>query len=124
MATAERLAGGTPIAVDFERGVPHATYCTPEIASVGLTEAQAKEQGYDVKVTKHAFAGNARAQMMHAARGFAKLVSRRRRRDPRDAPHRPPRDGDARRVAARPSAGRRRRTKWRRSSIRTRRCPR
>ncbi len=75
MATAERLAGGTPIPVDFERGVPHATYCTPEIASVGLTEAQAKEQGFDVKVTKHSFAGNARAQMMHAARGFAKLVS-------------------------------------------------
>ena len=61
--------------VDFERGVPHATYCTPEIASVGLTEAQAKEKGYDVKVTKHSFAGNARAQMMHAARGFAKLVA-------------------------------------------------
>jgi dihydrolipoamide dehydrogenase len=75
MATAERLAGGDPIPVDFERGVPHATYCTPEIASVGLTEAQAKDKGYDVKVTKHSFAGNARAQMMHAARGFAKLVS-------------------------------------------------
>ena len=65
----------TPIPVDFERGVPHATYCVPEVASVGLTEAQAKEQGYDVKVTKHSFAGNARAQMMHAARGFAKLVA-------------------------------------------------
>jgi dihydrolipoamide dehydrogenase len=75
MATAERLAGGSPIAVDFERSVPHATYCTPEIASVGLTEAQAKEQGYDVEVHKHAFAGNARAQMMHQARGFAKLVA-------------------------------------------------
>ncbi len=73
-ATAERIAGGSPIAVDFERGVPHATYCTPEIASVGLTEAQAKEKGYDVKVTKHNFAGIAKAQMIHSARGFAKLV--------------------------------------------------
>jgi dihydrolipoamide dehydrogenase len=75
MATAERIAGGEPIAVDFERGVPHATYCFPEVASVGLTEAQAKEKGYDVQVTKHSFAGNARAQMMHAARGFAKIVA-------------------------------------------------
>jgi len=73
-ATAERIAGGSPIAVDFQRGVPHATYCTPEIASVGLTEAQAKEQGYDVQVVKHNFAGIAKAQMMHMARGFSKLV--------------------------------------------------
>lgn len=74
MATAERIAGGEPITVDFARSVPHATYCSPEVASVGLTEAQAKEQGYDVQVTKHSFAGNARAQMMHSARGFAKFV--------------------------------------------------
>jgi dihydrolipoamide dehydrogenase len=73
-ATAERIAGGSPIAVDFERGVPHATYCTPEIASVGLTEQQARDKGFDVKVTKHNFAGIAKAQMMHAARGFSKLV--------------------------------------------------
>jgi dihydrolipoamide dehydrogenase len=75
MATAERLAGGDPVAVDFRRHVPRAIYCVPEVAAVGLTEAQAKEDGYDVQVTKHAFAGNAKAQMMHAARGFAKLVA-------------------------------------------------
>ncbi len=75
MATAERIAGGSPIAVDFSRSVPHATYCSPEVASVGYTEAQAKEKGYDVVVTKHSFAGNARAQMIHAARGFAKIVA-------------------------------------------------
>ncbi len=74
-ATAERIAGGSPIPVDFERGVPHATYCVPEVASVGLTEAQAKEKGYDVKVTKHSFAGIAKAQMMHQARGFSKIVA-------------------------------------------------
>jgi dihydrolipoamide dehydrogenase len=75
MATAERIAGGSPVAVDFERGVPHATYCSPEIASVGFTEAQAKEKGYDVQVTKHSFAGSAKAQMMHAGRGFVKMIS-------------------------------------------------
>jgi len=74
-ATAERIAGGNPIAVDFERGVPHATYCVPEVGSVGLTEAQAKEKGYDVQVTKHSFAGIAKAQMMHQARGFSKIVA-------------------------------------------------
>ena len=74
MATAERLAGGTPVPVDFQRGVPHATYCTPEVASVGFTQAQAKDAGYDIEVVKHSFAGNAKAQMMHSARGFAKLV--------------------------------------------------
>lgn len=75
MATAERIAGGDPISVDFKRHVPRAIYCVPEVAAVGLTEAQAKQEGYDVKVTKHSFAGNARAQMMHAARGFAKIVA-------------------------------------------------
>jgi dihydrolipoamide dehydrogenase len=75
MATAERLAGGDPVVVDFKRHVPRAIYCVPEVAAVGLTEAQAKEEGYDVKVTKHAFTGSAKAQMMHAARGFAKFVS-------------------------------------------------
>ena len=75
MATAERIAGGSPVPVDFARHVPRAIYCTPEVAAVGLTEAQAKEQGFDVKVTKHAFAGNAKAQMMRQARGFAKVVA-------------------------------------------------
>jgi dihydrolipoamide dehydrogenase len=74
-ATAERLAGGNPIAVDFKRHVPHATYCSPEVASVGLTEEQAKAEGFDVKITKHAFAGIAKAQMMHQARGFSKIVA-------------------------------------------------
>jgi len=74
-ATAERIAGGNPIAVDFERGVPHATYCVPEVGSVGLTEAQARDKGYDVQITKHSFAGIAKAQMMHQARGFSKIVA-------------------------------------------------
>jgi dihydrolipoamide dehydrogenase len=74
-ATAERMAGGSPIAVDFERNVPHATYCMPEVASVGLTEEQARAKGYDVQVTKHSFAGIAKAQMMRQARGFSKIVA-------------------------------------------------
>jgi dihydrolipoamide dehydrogenase len=73
-ATAERIAGGNPVSVDFARSVPHATYCSPEVASVGLTEEQAKEQGFDIHVTKHAFAGIAKAQMMNQPRGFSKIV--------------------------------------------------
>lgn len=72
--TAERIAGGDPVGVDFKRDVPRAIYSVPEVAAVGLTEEQAKAEGYDVEVTKHAFAGIAKAQMMHQARGFAKLV--------------------------------------------------
>lgn len=74
-ATAERLAGGDPVAVDFERNVPRAIYCVPEVAAVGLTEEQARSQGYDVEVTKHSFVGIAKAQMMHQARGFSKIVT-------------------------------------------------
>lgn len=74
-ATAERIAGGSPIAVDFERNVPRAVYCVPEVAAVGYTEEQAREKGYEVEVTKHSFAGNAKAQMMRQARGFSKIVA-------------------------------------------------
>ena len=74
-ATAERIAGGAPNPVDFERHVPRAVYCVPEVAAVGYTEAQAREKGFDVQVTKHSFAGNARAQMMRQARGFSKIVA-------------------------------------------------
>jgi dihydrolipoamide dehydrogenase len=74
-AAAERIAGGTPVDLDRERGVPHATYCAPEIASVGLTEEQAKEAGADVKSFKYGFAGNAKANILRQTRGFAKVVA-------------------------------------------------
>lgn len=74
-ATAERIAGDDPVGVDFKRDVPRAIYSVPEVAAVGLTEEQAKAEGHEVEVTKHAFAGIAKAQMMHQARGFAKFVS-------------------------------------------------
>jgi dihydrolipoamide dehydrogenase len=55
--------------------VPGATYCPPEIGSVGLTEAQAKEQGYEVKVGKFPFTANSRASIVNAHEGFIKIVS-------------------------------------------------
>ena len=56
---------------------PHSgcTYCDPQIGSVGLTEAQAKEKGYEVKVGKFPFAGNSKATIVDAHDGFVKIVS-------------------------------------------------
>jgi len=71
---AERIAGNEPRPIDFFRDVPKATYCVPEVASVGYTEEQAKEAGYEVKTTKHTYVGIAKAQIMHQPGGFTKIV--------------------------------------------------
>jgi dihydrolipoamide dehydrogenase len=55
--------------------IPNATYCHPEIGSVGLTEAKAKEQGYDVKVGKFPFTANSRASIVGQHEGFVKIVT-------------------------------------------------
>lgn len=54
---------------------PGATYCEPEIGSVGLTEAKAKEAGHNVKVGKFPYAGNSKASILGAHGGFIKVVS-------------------------------------------------
>jgi dihydrolipoamide dehydrogenase len=55
--------------------IPGCTYTDPQIASVGLTEAQAKEKGYQVKVGKFPFVGNSKATIVDAHDGFVKVVS-------------------------------------------------
>ena len=55
--------------------VPGCTYCEPQIGSVGLTEAQAKEKGHKVKVGKFPFAGNSKASIVGSHEGFIKVVS-------------------------------------------------
>ena len=55
--------------------IPNATYCHPEIGSVGLTETKAKEMGYNVKVGKFPFTANSRASIVGAHEGFIKIVS-------------------------------------------------
>jgi dihydrolipoamide dehydrogenase len=55
--------------------IPNATYCHPEIGSVGLTEAKAKEKGYDVKVGKFPFTANSRASIVGQHEGFVKIVT-------------------------------------------------
>jgi len=55
--------------------IPNVTYCHPEIGSVGLTEAKAREHGYDVKVGKFPFTANSRASIVGEHEGFIKIVS-------------------------------------------------
>ena len=70
---AEAIAGGHPVAMD-PLNIPGCTYCHPQIASVGLTEAKAKEAGYAVKVGNFPFLGNGKAIALGAAEGFIKTV--------------------------------------------------
>jgi dihydrolipoyl dehydrogenase len=55
--------------------IPNVTFCHPEIGSAGLTEAKAREQGYDVKVGKFPFTANSRASIVAEHEGFIKIVS-------------------------------------------------
>jgi dihydrolipoamide dehydrogenase len=55
--------------------IPNVTYCHPEVGSVGLTEAKARELGHDVKVGKFPFTANSRASIVGAHEGFIKIVS-------------------------------------------------
>ena len=70
---AEAIAGGHPHAMDV-LNIPGCTYCHPQIASVGLTEAKAKEAGYKVKVGNFPFIGNGKAIALGEAEGFIKTV--------------------------------------------------
>jgi dihydrolipoamide dehydrogenase len=71
---AEIIAGHTPHPIDYGK-IPGCTYCNPEIASVGLSEAKAREQGYDVKIGKFAFTGNGKATILGQRNGFIKIVA-------------------------------------------------
>ena len=55
--------------------IPNATYCHPEIGSVGMTEANAKEAGYEVKIGKFPFTANSRASIVGQHEGFIKIVT-------------------------------------------------
>ncbi|SNS33661.1 dihydrolipoamide dehydrogenase [Granulicella rosea] len=74
LVVASKLAGKYARPVNRQR-IPGCTYCDPQIGSVGLTEAQAKEKGYQVKVGKFPFAGNSKATILDSHDGFVKVVS-------------------------------------------------
>jgi dihydrolipoamide dehydrogenase len=56
------------------KNIPNATYCSPEVASIGLTEAQCKEQKLDYKVGKFPFSANGRARTSGETDGFVKII--------------------------------------------------
>jgi len=74
LVVAARLAGRYAKPINRAR-IPGCTYTDPQIASVGLTEAQAKEKGYQVKVGKFPFVGNSKATIVDAHDGFVKVVA-------------------------------------------------
>ena len=71
---AERIAGHQVRPINYDH-VPRCTYCDPEIGSAGLTEAQAKEKGYEVRAGSFPFRALARARMAGEVDGFVKIVA-------------------------------------------------
>jgi dihydrolipoamide dehydrogenase len=70
----EKIAGKNPRPINYNQ-VPACTYCDPQVASVGLTEARAKEAGYKVRVGKFPFTAVAKAKIEDASEGFVKIVA-------------------------------------------------
>ena len=69
----EKIAGGSPHPMD-KGNIPGCTYSRPQVASVGMTEAKAREAGHDVKAGKFPFIGNGKAIALGEAEGFVKTV--------------------------------------------------
>lgn len=73
IACVEKIAGHNPQAVDY-RNIPACTYTNPEVASVGMTEQQAKDAGYELKIGKFPFTASGKASAAGAKDGFVKLI--------------------------------------------------
>ena len=71
---AETIAGHSPNPINYS-DMPRCTYCQPQIASLGLTEDQAKEQGYNVKISQFPFKAVGKAISIGDSEGFVKLVA-------------------------------------------------
>ena len=71
---AEHISGRHPPAIDYDK-VPSCTYCSPEVASIGLTEAEARARGHEVKVGKFPFSANGKAAILGQRAGFVKVVA-------------------------------------------------
>ncbi|MEU5085216.1 dihydrolipoyl dehydrogenase [Streptomyces sp. NPDC021356] len=74
VVAAETIAGAETQEIDFAM-IPRATFCQPQIASFGYSEAQARELGYDVKVAQFPFSANGKARGMGEGVGFVKIVA-------------------------------------------------
>ncbi|MFJ3718112.1 dihydrolipoyl dehydrogenase [Streptomyces sp. NPDC090057] len=74
IVAAETLADAETMELDYAM-IPRATYCQPQVASFGYSEAQARELGHDVKVAKFPFTANGKSHGLGDATGFVKLIS-------------------------------------------------
>jgi dihydrolipoamide dehydrogenase len=75
VVAAETIAGAETLALGDYRMMPRATFCQPNVASFGLTEQQARDEGYDVVVAKFPFTANGKAHGVGDPSGFVKLVA-------------------------------------------------
>jgi dihydrolipoamide dehydrogenase len=75
IVAAETIAGAETLELGDYRMMPRATFCVPQVASFGLTEEQARDEGYDVKVAKFPFTANAKAHGLGDSSGFVKLIA-------------------------------------------------
>jgi dihydrolipoamide dehydrogenase len=75
VVAAETIGGAETMALGDYRMMPRATFCQPQVASFGLTEEQAKAEGYDVKVAKFPFTANGKAHGLADPTGFVKVIA-------------------------------------------------
>lgn len=75
VVAAETIAGAETLPLGDYRMLPRATFCQPQVASFGLTEEQARDEGYDVKVAKFPFTANGKAHGLADPTGFVKVIA-------------------------------------------------
>ena len=75
VVAAETIGGAETMPLGDYRMMPRATFCQPQVASFGLTEEQARDEGYDVKVAKFPFTANGKAHGLADPTGFVKLIA-------------------------------------------------
>jgi dihydrolipoamide dehydrogenase len=75
VVAAETIAGAPTVTLGDYRMMPRATFCQPQVASFGLTEQQARDEGYDVKVAKFPFTANGKAHGLGEPGGFVKIIA-------------------------------------------------
>jgi dihydrolipoamide dehydrogenase len=73
IVAAEIIAGHTNEGIDY-KNIPGCTYCQPQVASIGMTEAKAKEAGYELKIGKFPFTASGKAWGIGEAKGFVKII--------------------------------------------------
>jgi dihydrolipoamide dehydrogenase len=74
IVSVEHLAGRDPHPIDYDK-IPSCTYCQPEVASIGLSEEEARKRGHDVAVGSFPFTAIGKAKIINDTRGFVKIVS-------------------------------------------------